>query len=243
MPAPLFNVADFDQGALAYGIGGIGNHHLARGKAGDDFDFGAQILADADLAEVDTMIGRDDGHAGALPPQDQGVAGDEHGGFRAPCRKAHLRIHAGHEHAARVRYFEHSQHGARIGVECIRDARDTRGEDLARQFLHAQFGGLAGMHGGHIGLRHVDEDAQDLDLRDVEELRAVPALPELMRVPISTLRAVITPSKGAVMRAKAFISSRRCRLASLACTVSWVVAMRGLGFGDLRFGTAKSASF
>ena len=98
-----------------------------------------------------------------------------------------LRVHSRIERAGRIGGHQDHEHGSRGGVERDRNVVTIRGEDLVGAFLHAQFGGLAGVNILHVGLRNVDEDAQRRDLRDAEHFLAMPSLPALIRVPISTV--------------------------------------------------------
>ena len=59
-------------------------------------------------------------------------------------------------------------------------------------------GGLADAHVERVRLRHVDEDAQRIDLREARRAASSPCVePAEISDPGSTLRAVMMPSNGA----------------------------------------------
>src|SRR5580700_2056304 len=114
------------------------------------------------------MIGAYHGEARAVGGEHYRVAGNAQPGFRFGGGEADLRVHSGVERAGGVGSFENYQHGARGGVERIRNVGDARREDLAGALLHAQLGELAVVDLLHVGLWDVDEDAQGRDFGDAE---------------------------------------------------------------------------
>ena len=110
----------------------------------------------------------------------------------------HLRIGAGQQLAAGVVDLQLDLQRARDRIERVRGAGDGRGVTPARMVGELEGGGDAGADGGSIRLRHLHVDAQPMRIGDAKQrLPGLWPAPALISAPMSVLRAVMTPSKGA----------------------------------------------
>src|SRR5262249_25506941 len=150
---------DFHLHSVLDGVSGVGDYQLTGCQPCCDFDLGAKIIANRDIAEPYDSIRPDHGDARTGLTHIDGIAGNQdrlaalrHGEF-------HLRVHTRIEEVFRVVDTAYRQHRSRIGIQRIGDAADLAGEHAAREFLHVQFDWLPGMDVADVGLGHVDEDA------------------------------------------------------------------------------------
>jgi hypothetical protein len=88
--------------------------------------------------------------------------------------EVHGHVAAGEQRPVAVRHVHLGEERAGAGVDRIRRPRHRPREDPIRLFAQRDVGRLADPHVECVGLRHVHEDAQDVDLRDAEELGRLP---------------------------------------------------------------------
>src|SRR5207244_8608465 len=112
----------------------------------------------------------DEGHPNALGVDQEGALRHDEWWGRPVHVEPDGGIAPGEQQAVGVRYLHLGQQRPGRRVDRTGGAGHRALEDAARLLPHAHVRGLPRLDVGRVRLRHVDEDAQDVDLREAEEL-------------------------------------------------------------------------
>src|SRR6185312_13913185 len=212
---------------LAFGnrVGRIENKRVTGAKAGGDFEGVAVVLADGDGLEMHAAIAHQ-GNAQTFGTEEQRVRGN--GKLTDILRELEVDedVGARKELAFCVVDVDLDVERARSGIDGAGVACDLAGELLAGIFVESEGRDVAVTDGRGVGFRYRDKTRSSAtDAMRKSSLGAAPlAEPASISAPISVLRTVTTPEKGAYTRSNDCSCCRRRTLACAASTAACLAA-------------------